>query len=566
MATKLTSAKAGAAVPGIDPMAAALIGAQGEQPQQAGAPQQSKSASLAANLVSDPNVAAAMANQHGPSSIGQEKPDTMRAPSVELQPAKSTSNPFDKPISFDLTSQPPTTQSGLGGNPSLPSTRQAAADWSEKSIEAQKPLIESQTRAQNSDTALKEQEFERRKNLRYNHSLRGNSGRTVRNIGMNGEEGPSAVDLRTSRIGADGKAIVSTPNLDASGLSKPDPAATIAAGREMQATRNATQLANNPAVQAAKARVVAENQTREAGRISAKVNGENPQTRADSLAGMPGVQSVAIHGKNPGELYVGRGGAAAPESIAAGATDSAIRQSAPPAFKASPVPNPSLPENRPMVAGTPAFTPPQVGTITAPATLKPAAPNPGADYMDSQIAAATAPIIPRQTAPKPGVPTVANVPPAKIPGYDSNLPSTHWNNIRATRKYAAKSSGTSQDDTGLGEVASDIAGTVHKANQFVRDKVVNEPVAAIKRIGQIATDPAASRAWAENIWPAKQPGSTKTIAKPTFAPRETGSLPRSLSSMAPKENVQKVPLRPRKVAQSAIVNPRVNPMFKTAVA
>lgn len=357
--------------------------------------------------------------------------------------------------------------------------------------------------------------------------------------------------LTASRFGADGKLAVATPNLDA-GKFRTMAGSTKAAedGQIAMQNRNATQLAANPAVQAAKNRVAQEDLARKGQQIAGRVNGANPQMRANSLAGMPGVNSVSI--REGDTRYVGGGG-----TVKATAP---IASAPAPVFKAPAVPA-AIPAAPKVATSVPSFQPPAVGPVavqpTQPAAPT-AAPNPGADFMDSRIAAATKPINP-QAAPKLGVPSVATAPTSQIKGYNPKLPATAWPNIEATRKHTAAASGNPQtDDNGLGQVASDVSGALHTSNQFVRDQVVNKPIAAIKQVGttvgKIATDPAYAKTWAEGIAKVQQPAApAMKVARGSspaqiFSPRPVGSTPRALTP------------RPSIVRQSAVTQPR-NKLF-----
>jgi hypothetical protein len=212
-----------------------------------------------------------------------------------------------------------------------------------------------------------------------------------------------------------------TPGLDSLKPISPESVAEYKAGMESGSrARNAQAIATSPGVAAARAKVQAEDQGRQAQQIAAKGTAD-PKTRADSLANMPGVTGVTIHG-GAGINYVGgkSTGAATPAAQVAQVRAPQVSQ---------PVPSmPTVPDfrsqaNAAAIAATaaarptptPAFVPPQVAAITptpapAPQTPQPASPNPGADAMASMVAKATTPPVPSATQAGKTVGQIAQVP------------------------------------------------------------------------------------------------------------------------------------------------------------
>jgi hypothetical protein len=196
-------------------------------------------------------------------------------------------------------------------------------------------------------------------------------------------------DLLTPRI-AGGRLNVSTPNMAKAGLTSPGQMSTVAdrAGNVAMQNRNATKLRQSPAVQAALAKVRAEDLDRKAVAIAGKVNAANPQTRANQLATMPGVNGVVLKDAG-GKLYAG--GAGQNPADVAGAAVASVNAAATPKFQAPAVPS-TIPAAPAVASSVPSFTPPPVGTVAVSKPATPSVPgNPGADFMDTAVAKATQP-------------------------------------------------------------------------------------------------------------------------------------------------------------------------------
>lgn len=449
-------------------------------------------------------------------------------------------NSFDGNVSMSLT--PPPIASPIGSNASIrpdghPANNASGdpAEWSRNAIAAQKPLIDAQTRAQDADTALKEQslagakyDLQRKMNRRFQHGLGGGSVRTGVSRDMNGNVKPAGENaLGERRIGADGKAIVSTPGLDASGLAKPvssvdqagnavatatNPSAAIAARAQMSRASGGDGTTIGRVTDAG----LMDKATNIANEVISK-RMQDPQARANSIAGMPGVDSVSITQGNRTAIGTPTKSTDAP-SIAAGVSDQ-INRGTTPAFKAPIVPNPAVPENRPTIAVTPAFTPPHIGPIASatPPAPKPSGPNPAADFLDEMDA-----------------------------------------KDAAQRRFAAGDA-AARSGPGSGPLFQPVTIPEYKSPGAIPGEVTRMAGMGPAN-APIPTAPKPQPLFPGRTRVASTPPVTQSATLPSGRPMGSEIVPPS----RPASTVQKVPIRPRKVVQSAIVNPRVNPLFKPA--
>lgn len=242
------TAQAGANVPGMDSVAAGLVGNQHANRDAAQAAQPGMSG------FNDP---ISMSLAEPPPAASPLRP----RPTVGHQPrASSTSAMTQSPV--DIAKAGGVTPPAPGAPPAPgPQAQMAAA------IEAQKPLIDDQRQNYQADTALKQQTLadrraveQRKQGQKFQHSL------TKGKITGVKPSDPQALSER--RIGTDGRAIVSTPNLDAAGMPAPNANATIAD----QQSRIAERISASPGVQAAKNRIVQETLARNGQQIADRTN------------------------------------------------------------------------------------------------------------------------------------------------------------------------------------------------------------------------------------------------------------------------------------------------------
>lgn len=325
-------------------------------------------------------------------------------------------------------------------------------------------------------------------------------------------------DLQTPRI-VGGKLAVSTPNLDKSGL-KPVESSVDARGNAVstKANPNAAIAARSQMSRASGGdgttvgKVVDDGWRSKARNISDRVIAkrmENPQARANSLAGMPGVNSVSIGSGN--KVAVGHSTPSTDAPAIAAGSVSAINRANTPSFQA-PAPASPAPASPAVASSVPSFTPPAVGTVAVSKPATPSVPaNPAADFMASSVAKATQPANPGDAAASAmfgggAFQPVKYTSPGAIPG----------NTVRMA---------------GMGPANATIpAGPARGPLIPGRTRVASQP--AVKPATTLPSG--RSLVATTTSSPAAQPVIARGTTSPVFSPRMPGATPRALTPRQPQ--------------------------------